>query len=192
MLQAPWLKRNDQEGGHLLETSACGLRTHSATQQASKCIERGASQQLLHITVQRFRDGLVFKAHRLLYHSTRGLRVIKNKKKNEEPTPSDAELPRTCLKQPPSNWHLGLRWFTWCACLCLLQYLTKFAPDKAFQLIAWGKLTFDERACCSTCNSACSTCNTPATATCQLPATVKCHRRSASNVNVSPAWCACL
>ena len=30
--------------------------------------------------VQRFRGGLVFKAHRLLYHSTLGLRVIKKKK----------------------------------------------------------------------------------------------------------------
>jgi len=32
--------------------------------------------------VQRFRDGLVFKAHRLVYHSTLGLREIK--KKEEE------------------------------------------------------------------------------------------------------------
>jgi len=31
--------------------------------------------------VQRFRGGLVFKAHRLLYYSTLGLRVIKKKKK---------------------------------------------------------------------------------------------------------------
>ena len=31
--------------------------------------------------VQRFRGGLVFKAHRRLYHSTLGLRVIKKKKK---------------------------------------------------------------------------------------------------------------
>ena len=30
--------------------------------------------------MQRFRGGLVFKAHRLLYHSTLGLRVIKKKK----------------------------------------------------------------------------------------------------------------
>ena len=30
--------------------------------------------------MQRFRDGLVFKAHRLVYHSTLGLRVIKIKK----------------------------------------------------------------------------------------------------------------
>jgi len=31
--------------------------------------------------VQRFRGGLVFKAHRLLYHPTLGLRVMKKKKK---------------------------------------------------------------------------------------------------------------
>jgi hypothetical protein len=38
--------------------------------------------QLMHINVQRFRGGLVFKAHRLLYHSTLGLRVIKKKKRD--------------------------------------------------------------------------------------------------------------
>ena len=37
--------------------------------------------QLLYRNVQRFRGGLVFKAHRRLYHSTLGLRVIKKKKK---------------------------------------------------------------------------------------------------------------
>jgi len=31
--------------------------------------------------VKRFRGGLVFKAHRLLYHSTLSLRVIKKKKR---------------------------------------------------------------------------------------------------------------
>ena len=31
--------------------------------------------------MKRFRGVLVFKAHRLLYHSTLGLRVIKKKKK---------------------------------------------------------------------------------------------------------------
>ena len=31
--------------------------------------------------MQRFRDGLVFKAHRLLYHLTLGVAVIKKKKK---------------------------------------------------------------------------------------------------------------
>jgi len=33
--------------------------------------------------VQRFRGELVFKAHRLVYHSNLGLRVIKKKKKKE-------------------------------------------------------------------------------------------------------------
>ena len=34
--------------------------------------------------VKRFRGGLVFKAHRLLYHSTLGLRVINKKRKKKE------------------------------------------------------------------------------------------------------------
>ena len=38
--------------------------------------------RLLHRNVQRFRGGLVCKAHRLLYHSTLGLRVITKKKKS--------------------------------------------------------------------------------------------------------------
>ena len=39
-----------------------------------------AARYVLSRNVQRFRVGLVFKAHRLLYHSTLGLRVIKKKK----------------------------------------------------------------------------------------------------------------
>jgi len=42
--------------------------THSRTTISQKC-------------VKRFRGGFVFKAHRLLYPSTLGLRVIKKKKK---------------------------------------------------------------------------------------------------------------
>jgi len=34
--------------------------------------------------VKRFRGGLVFKAHRRLYHSTLGLRVIKKKREMTE------------------------------------------------------------------------------------------------------------
>ena len=41
----------------------------------------GLGVQLLRRTVKRFRGGLVFKAHRLVYHSTLCLRVIKKKKK---------------------------------------------------------------------------------------------------------------
>ena len=41
----------------------------------------GLEEQLLRRNVKRFRGGLVFKAHRLLYHSTLGLRVIKKKRR---------------------------------------------------------------------------------------------------------------
>ena len=40
----------------------------------------GRVRQQLDKNVQRFRGGIVFKAHRLLYHSTEGLRVIKRKR----------------------------------------------------------------------------------------------------------------
>jgi len=40
-------------------------------------------EQLLHRNVKRFRGRLVFKAHRLLYHSTLGLRVLKKKKQHD-------------------------------------------------------------------------------------------------------------
>ena len=41
-----------------------------------------AIKKLLHRNVKRFRGGLVFKAHRLLYHSTLGVRVIKKKEED--------------------------------------------------------------------------------------------------------------
>jgi len=43
--------------------------------------------QLLYRNAQRLRGGLVFKDHRLLYHSTLGLRVIKKIKKNDISVP---------------------------------------------------------------------------------------------------------
>ena len=48
--------------------------------------------------MQRFRGGLVFKAHRRVYHSTLGLRVIKKKKKKADlvlaPSKPATETPR--------------------------------------------------------------------------------------------------
>jgi len=43
------------------------------------------SDEIRPIARLRFRGGLVFKAHRLLHHSTLGLRVIKKKKKKYSP-----------------------------------------------------------------------------------------------------------
>jgi len=40
---------------------------------------RGGGVRTEYRNVQRFRGGLAFKAHRLVYHSTLGLRVIKKK-----------------------------------------------------------------------------------------------------------------
>ena len=52
--------------------------------------ERPIQEQLLYGNVQRFRGGLLFKAHGLLYHSTLGLRVIKKKKKERTNTSKDS------------------------------------------------------------------------------------------------------
>ena len=41
---------------------------------------RRIQEQLFYRNVQRFRGGLVFQAHGLLYHSTLGLRVMKEKR----------------------------------------------------------------------------------------------------------------
>ena len=52
----------------------------------SLSVQFAVQEQLLYRNVQRFRGGLVFKAHRLLYRSILGLRVIKKKtKKNTRP-----------------------------------------------------------------------------------------------------------
>ena len=38
-------------------------------------------EQLLYINVQQFRGGLVFKAHRLVYNPTLGLRVVNERRR---------------------------------------------------------------------------------------------------------------
>jgi len=50
------------------------MRSTSSSRQTTR------SSRFRVSNVQRFRGGLVFKAHRLVYHSTLGLRVIKKKK----------------------------------------------------------------------------------------------------------------
>ena len=50
--------------------------------------------------MQWFRGGLAFKAHRLVYHSALGLRVMKKKKGGGSRVGggADARLKRTCAK----------------------------------------------------------------------------------------------
>jgi len=42
------------------------------------------------LDLEQFRGGLIFKAHRLLYHSTPGLRVIKKKKRTWSQTRNES------------------------------------------------------------------------------------------------------
>ena len=60
------------------------------TARSRSCFRRtnSAHEQLLDRNVQWFRGGLVLKAQRLLYHSTLGLRVIKQKRKRRLSTPN--------------------------------------------------------------------------------------------------------
>jgi len=51
----------------------------------AKCALSAAFE--LHTRVQRFRGGLVFQAHRLWYHSTLGLRVIKKREEKKKSRP---------------------------------------------------------------------------------------------------------
>jgi len=55
---------------------ACGLGSSHSLRPWPACF----GGLLLRRKVKRFRGGLVFEAHRLLYHSTLGLRVINKKK----------------------------------------------------------------------------------------------------------------
>ena len=72
-----------------LRASFTGLYSQKDFTQG--CIPRRSdvgdtAYQLFQKKLQRFRGGLVFKAHRLLYHSTLGSRVIKKKEmKNLDP-----------------------------------------------------------------------------------------------------------
>jgi len=75
--------------------------------------------------VQWFRDGLVFKVHRLVFHSTLGLRAIKKKKKDPAHLPGEGRLlvggisglcgPLPSEKRRPylsihlSDFHLGMK-----------------------------------------------------------------------------------
>ena len=62
-----------------------------------QCSARGVKMAICR-NVKRFRGGLVFKAHRLVYHSTLGLRVIK-KRKNLRSRRGSVAGSRSCFEQ---------------------------------------------------------------------------------------------
>jgi len=71
------------EGAQLLRVlHFCSKRIKSNVKQIKQNPETTfEGEQLLGRNVKQFQGGLVFKAHRLLYQSTLGSRVIKKKKK---------------------------------------------------------------------------------------------------------------
>ena len=74
------LDRNQKE---IIKRPASGLKERPASgQYRVSGIRPPRDRELLYMDVQRFRGGLVSKAHRPWYHSTLGLRVKKKKKKS--------------------------------------------------------------------------------------------------------------
>ena len=70
---APW--------GSYMQKGISGTCTRSSTQAPEvRAIQFSIQEQLLSRNVERLRGGLVFKAHRFLYHSTLGSRVKKKEK----------------------------------------------------------------------------------------------------------------
>ena len=59
---------------------------------------RAGAFQLLSRNAERFQGGLVFKAHRLLYHSTVGLREIKRRERGGIPGARPGTGSGTCLR----------------------------------------------------------------------------------------------
>ena len=88
---APTLRASSHHRSSEAVSAARYLRTDPRRNRAHK-------EQLLYRNVQRFRGGLVFKAHRLLYQSTLGLRVIKKKKSRSAlPSPVPGQARRVLL-----------------------------------------------------------------------------------------------
>jgi len=63
----------------MLEMSVARRTLLAHSRRSESAFVFSIKEQLLRRNMYRFRGGLVFKAHRLVYHSTLGLRVIKKK-----------------------------------------------------------------------------------------------------------------
>ena len=74
----------DEEDGHTQEREEGRVDNGGPCDHCQRNLpRRGGSEQLLIRNVERFRGGLVFKAHRLLYHSTLGSRVVTKRRRRE-------------------------------------------------------------------------------------------------------------
>ena len=63
------------------------LESHKEEEEEVPCVGGVEGSDVVRWMIAEFREGLVFEAHRLLYHSILGWRVIKKKKKSESHIP---------------------------------------------------------------------------------------------------------
>ena len=106
-LARDWEIQGQQHGAHMLQ--ACGL----GSSQSGTLRQRPPKQADMGGNVKRFRGGLVFKAHRLLYHSTLGSKVIHKEGSNVQrptsgfgwaPVATQLNVPHiNCNAQPPTH-----------------------------------------------------------------------------------------
>jgi len=85
----------------------------------------------LYINALWFQGGFVFKARRLVYHSTLGLRVIKKKKLRVAVAARGSAFARAAPAPKHQGPHGALRGFR-----SLIDYMTRFAPHKVLKSIA--------------------------------------------------------
>ena len=80
------------------------LRVHGqegVLRELYRSVQFSVYAQLLRRKEKRFRGGLVFQAHRLVYHSTLGLRVIKKREEDPFQQASEDQLLADALRVPP-------------------------------------------------------------------------------------------
>ena len=104
--QMPPLYGNLSKKPSICPWDASRARTLRAPARASSryCLEPIRYNELLRRNVKRFRGGLVFKAHRLVHHSTLGSRVAK-KKKIQQNQPVMTGI-RSCLLHARGESHI--------------------------------------------------------------------------------------
>ena len=95
-------------------------------------------EQLLSRIMERFRRGLVFKAHGLLYHSTLGSRTIQKKKKGnltEEQSDSRRATVENSARSAAPSSITSLSRSAW---VCILGGSCLFLGGYNFMFVSWG------------------------------------------------------
>ena len=110
--------------------SGDGARIVSGSNDRTVKIWEAASgaevRELLSRNVKRFRGGLVFEAHRLLYHSTLGWRAIKRERERESARVLSTQ---GCTGSTRWSWKVSLG-------QNFDRNVTRFEPHTALNLIA--------------------------------------------------------